>query len=72
MVGLQMFTHQNPNTIWDNMSHKVEHQAPDVVLNLTDSPLSPAEMLTFLKNKPLDGLKKVYIVDGAQVVLRNY
>lgn len=63
---------KNPNTIWDNMTHKVDHQAPDVVLNLSDSPLSADNMLEFLDEKPVIGLENLYIIDGEDVLLRRY
>ncbi|MEQ5833802.1 hypothetical protein [Marinobacter sp. NFXS9] len=63
---------KNPNTIWDNMTHKVEHQAPDIVLNLTDSPLVPADMLKFLQEKPVDGLENLYLIKDEEVLLIRY
>ncbi|WP_303289032.1 hypothetical protein [Marinobacter sp. SS5-14b] len=63
---------KNPNTIRDNMIHKVEHQAPDIVLNITDSPLSSADILKFLDEKPVNGLKNLYLIDGEIVLLRRF
>src|SRR5690606_26808416 len=57
-------TSKNPNTIWDNMTYKVEHQAPDIVLNLTDSPLTFTDMLLFLQQKPVNGLSNLYLIKG--------
>lgn len=70
-----MFTlpdQKNPNTIWDNLTYKVEHQAPDIVLNLTDSPLTPVDMLKFLQDKPVNGLQDLYIIKGEDVILKRY
>ena len=63
---------KNPNTIWDNMSYKVEHQAPDIVLNLSDSPISSLDMLKFLKDKPVSGLENLYLIKGEEVILIRY
>jgi filamentous hemagglutinin len=63
---------KNPNTIRDNMVHKVEHQAPDIVLNLTDSPVSSSDMLKFLQEKPVNGLQNLYIIKGDDVLLKRY
>lgn len=63
---------KNPNTIRDNMIHKVEHQAPDIVLNITDSPLSSTDMLKFLDEKPVNGLQNLYLIDGENVLLRKF
>jgi len=63
---------KNPNTIRDNMIHKVEHQAPDIVLNITDSPLSVEDMLRFLDQKPVSGLQNLYLIDGENVLLRMF
>ncbi|MBO2686504.1 hypothetical protein [Shewanella algae] len=63
---------KNPHTIRDNMIHKVEHQAPDIVLNITDSPLSSADMLKFLDEKPVNGLQNLYLIDGENVLLRKF
>ncbi len=54
------------------MTHKVEHQAPDVVLNITDSPLSSSDMLKFLEQKPVNGLQNLYLIDGENVLLRSF
>lgn len=54
------------------MIHKVEHQAPDIVLNITDSPLSSADILKFLDEKPVNGLKNLYLIDGEIVLLRRF
>ena len=61
---------KNPNTIRDNMIHKVEHQAADIVLNIIDSPLSSTDILKFLDEKPVNGLKNLYLIDGEIVLLR--
>jgi hypothetical protein len=63
---------KNPNTIRDNMVHKVEHQAPDIVLNLSDSPIPSSDMLKFLQDKPVDGLQNLYIIKGDDVLLTRY
>ncbi|WCE32088.1 hypothetical protein [Vibrio sp. SCSIO 43137] len=63
---------KNPNTIWDNMTYKVGHQAPDIVLNISDSPLSSSDILKFLNEKPVDGLKELYIIDGKDVILKRF
>ena len=63
---------KNPNTIRDNMVHKVEHQAPDIVLNVTDSPLSSEDMLRFLDQNPVEGLENLYLIDGESVLLKRY
>ncbi|MBN3495881.1 DUF6862 domain-containing protein, partial [Vibrio neptunius] len=63
---------KNPNTIWDNMTYKVGHQAPDIVLNISDSPLSSSDILKFLDEKPVDGLKELYIIDGKDVILKRF
>lgn len=55
---------KNPNTILDNMSYKVEHQASDIVLNLSDSSISTLDMLKFLKDKPVNGLENLYLIKG--------
>lgn len=54
------------------MIHKVEHQAPDIVLNLTDSPLTSADMLKFLEEKPVHGLENLYLIKGDEVLLKRY
>ena len=61
-----------PNTIRDNMIHKVEHQAPYIVLNITDSPLSVEDMLRFLDQKPVSGLQNLCLIDGENVLLRKF
>ena len=63
---------KNPNTVWDNMTYKVGHQAPDIVLNISDSPLSSSDILKFLDEKPVDGLKELYIIDGKDVILKRF
>jgi filamentous hemagglutinin len=63
---------KNPNTIRDNMIHKVDHQAPDIVLNITDSPLSSIEILDFLDENPVSGLQSLYLIDGESVLLRKF
>ncbi|MFL1452877.1 hypothetical protein ACJO5Y_00350 [Marinobacter sp. GN3S48] len=63
---------KNPNTIWDNMTHKVEHQSPDIVLNLTDSPITSTDMLKFLHEKPVNGLENLYLIKGDEVLLKRY
>ncbi|MCA0951311.1 hypothetical protein [Shewanella chilikensis] len=63
---------KKPHTIRDNMIYKVEHQAPDIVLNITDSPLSSADMLKFLDEKPVNGLQNLYLIDGENVLLRKF
>ena len=63
---------KNPNTIRDNIEHKVGHQAPDVVLNVSDSPLSSTDMLKFLGERPVNGLQNLYLIDGETVLLRRF
>ena len=54
------------------MIHKVEHQVPDIVLNITDFPLSSADMLKFLDGKPVNGLQSLYLIDGENILLRKF
>jgi type VI secretion system secreted protein VgrG len=63
---------KNLNTILDNMAHKVEHQAPDIVLNLSDSPISPHDMLKFLQGKTINGLQNLYLIKDDEVVLKRF
>ncbi len=60
---------KNPKTIWDNINYKVKHQAPDIVLNLDDSPFVPDDMVKYFQGWPVDGLERLYLVKGDRVVL---
>ena len=53
------------------MIYKVEHQAPDIVLNITDSPLSSTDMLKFLDENPVNGLQHLYLIDGENVFVEE-
>jgi hypothetical protein len=59
----------NPWTIRDNIAAKVEHQAPNVVLNLVDSPLSPAQVANHLQVNPVPVNNLVIIKNGQVVVM---
>lgn len=63
---------KSPNTIRDNMVYKIEHQAPDIVLNITDSPLSSQDILNFLDQNPVIGLQNLYLIDGEIVIMRRF
>jgi filamentous hemagglutinin len=63
-------TTKNPQTIWDNVAKKVSSQAPNVVINLADSPLSASDMAQFIQRNPVPGMNTVTLVkNGAVTVL---
>jgi len=54
------------------MEKKVNHQAPDIVLNISDSPLSSGDIFKFFDDKPLPGLNRIYLIDGDNVLLKEF
>ena len=63
-------TTKNPQTIWDNVAKKVGSQAPNVVINLVDSPLSASDMAKFIRRNPVPGMSTVTLIkDGVVTVL---
>jgi hypothetical protein len=63
---------KNPNTIRDNIAYKVENQASNIVLNLSDSPLSSNKIMRFLQENPVEGLQQLYTIKHGEVILRNW
>jgi filamentous hemagglutinin len=63
---------KNPNTIRENIAYKVENQASNIVLNLSDSPLSSNEIIRFLQENPVEGLRQLYTIKHSEVILRNW
>lgn len=59
-------------TIRDKISEKVENQAPNIVLNLTDSKLTVSEVAQFIQRTPVDGLKSLILIkDGKVTVIKK-
>jgi hypothetical protein len=57
-------TSKNPMTIRDNIIDKVDRQAPNVVVNLNDSPMSTHALINYLKQNPVPNLNSVIIIKG--------
>ena len=62
-------TTKNLQTIWDNVAKKVQTQAPNVVINLADSPLSGADVAQFLQRNPVAGMNTVTVIKNGAVVV---
>ena len=54
----------NVQNIWSNMSEKVSGgQANNLVVNLADSTVPPAQLQTYLANNPIPGMQSLFIID---------
>jgi filamentous hemagglutinin len=54
----------SPRNIASNMEEKViSGQTSNIVVNLTDSPVTPAALISQLENHPIVGLNQVIIID---------
>jgi len=59
-------------TIHSKISEKVGSQAPNIVLNLTDSKLTASEVSQFIQRTPVDGLKSLILIkDGKVTVIKK-
>ncbi|CAG9257945.1 tRNA nuclease CdiA-2 [Burkholderia diffusa] len=62
-------TTKNLQTIWDNVSKKVQTQASNVVINLADSPLSGTDVAQFLQRNPVAGMNTVTLIKNGAVIV---
>lgn len=66
-------TSTNLDTIAGNIFKKTnpaKQQAPNVVVNLADTPLTPSEVAQFIQRNPIAGLKSLTLIkDGKVIVL---
>lgn len=64
----------NVQTIFEEIAKKTnpaKPQAPNIVLNLVDSPLTASEVAQYLSRNPVPGLRSiVFIKDGLVTVVR--
>ncbi|MER7772108.1 putative T7SS-secreted protein [Kitasatospora sp. NPDC096140] len=66
-------TSDKPINVTTEMQKKVNKgQADRIVLNMQDSPLSQADILQALKDKPVNGLREVKVIDQAGNVVHLY
>jgi len=64
-------TSKNVYTIADTLTYKVQQQAPNIVVNLEDSPLTSAQIIEHLQSNPVSGLNSVYFIkNGVVTVVR--
>ncbi|MET8539877.1 putative T7SS-secreted protein [Kitasatospora sp. NPDC004799] len=62
-----------PINVTSEMQKKINKgQADRIVLNMQDSPLSQADILQALKDKPVNGLKEVKVIDKSGNVVHLY
>jgi hypothetical protein len=47
------------------------YQAPNVVVNLADSPLSASEVAQYLQRNPVGGLRNLILIKDGQVTTFN-
>ncbi|QVX38410.1 hemagglutinin repeat-containing protein [Ralstonia solanacearum] len=65
-------TSGNLQTIRDTVTAKVGTQAPNVVINLADSPLNSSQVAAFLQRNPVPGMNSVIVIkDGVVTVIRK-
>ncbi|WP_425895231.1 hemagglutinin repeat-containing protein [Ralstonia pseudosolanacearum] len=65
-------TSGNLQTIRDTVMAKVGTQAPNVVINLADSPLNSSQVAAFLQRNPVPGMNSVIVIkDGVVTVIRK-
>jgi filamentous hemagglutinin len=61
----------SPASVQKTIAGKVKNQAPTVVINLADSPLTASEIAQFVQKNPVPGLNKLIIIkDGKVTVLK--
>ncbi len=54
----------NPKNVWANIAGKVnENQAPNIIVNLADSPLSIAEFNMMIQTNPIPGLNRLWLIE---------
>jgi HK97 family phage portal protein len=58
------------DTVWEKMLLKIEErQTQNIILNLRDTPLTPAQIITFLQQRPVPGLVRLWVIDrGSKLV----
>ncbi|WP_232324281.1 hemagglutinin repeat-containing protein, partial [Variovorax sp. WDL1] len=67
----------NVQSIWDAINKKANpaetrtYQAPNVVVNLADSPLSASEVAQFLQRNPVGGLRNLILIKDGKVTTFN-
>ncbi|MHA6910573.1 hemagglutinin repeat-containing protein [Ralstonia pseudosolanacearum] len=65
-------TSGNLQTIRDTVVAKVGTQAPNVVINLADSPLNSSQVAAFLQRNPVPGMNNVVVIkNGVVTVIRK-
>ncbi len=65
-------TSGNLQTIRDTVVAKVGTQAPNVVINLADSPLNSSQVAAFLQRNPVPGMNSVVVIkNGVVTVIRK-
>lgn len=56
-------------SIRDTVAGKVDKQARNVVINLSDSPLSPSEIAQHLQKNPVPGMNSLFIIKNGSVTI---
>jgi filamentous hemagglutinin len=54
-------------TIDLTVKDKVANQAPNIVLNLEDCPMSPTEITTHFRTNPVPGLRSMYFIKNGRL-----
>jgi filamentous hemagglutinin len=62
-------TSGNLQTVRDTVATKVSTQAPNVVINLADSPLSSTQVAQFLQRNPVAGMDSVILIKNGKVTV---
>ena len=62
----------NMNTIRKEISGKTKEQAPNIVMNLDDSPLSIEQLVDNLKGNKITRLKKLIVIKDGKVVVVDF
>jgi len=56
-------------TVADTISYKVKSQAPNIVINLDDSPLTSQQIIQYLQANPVSGLNAVFFIKNGVVTI---
>ena len=57
----------NPKSIRDKIVEKVNTQAPTVVVNLADSPLTASDVAQYIQRNPVSNMKSLFIMKSGKV-----
>ncbi|ALU88770.1 filamentous hemagglutinin outer membrane protein [Herbaspirillum rubrisubalbicans M1] len=57
----------NPKSIRDKIIEKVNTQAPTVVVNLADSPLTASDVAQYIQRNPVGNMKSLFIMKSGKV-----